>query len=165
MYGFPMKPRTARRSVVSSTGIIAANWRSPNRSIIRCSTVAGFTSKIVSSSLMNVMATSGLPSAMRCTASYTCRNSVDMVLRNFLRAGTLKKRFCTDTDVPGSRPSRDSRGTLPPSIRTTTAISSAALRVFIVTWATEAMEASASPRKPYVRISSSSSYEAILLVA
>ena len=107
--------------------------------------------------------TSGRASAWRRTASMQCASSVASVFRNLRRAGVLKNSSFTSTVVPMARaagrssPLRaSSRKALAAGRRCATAG---------VSSATEAMAASASPRKPMVPTDSRSASEPILLVA
>ena len=92
--------------------------------------------------------TSGRASAMRRTTSAQWPYSVCSDLRNLRRAGVLKYRSCTSTVVPCAP---DDGVTVPlcePTISQAWAAS--AVREVTVTAATEAIDASASPRKPRV---------------
>ena len=85
-------------------------------------------------------------------------------LRNFFRAGVLKKRSRTCMTVPTAQPAGAASSSLPPSIRTRVPSSISAVRERMVNRLIEAIEGSASPRKPSVVIRSMSSAEKILLV-
>ena len=65
--------------------------------------------------------------------------SVVGLRRNFLRAGTLKKRCSTWTLVPTGAPARLWPVAVLPSIRSWVANSSSDVRVVKVTWLTAAM--------------------------
>ena len=76
--------------------------------------------------------------------------SVSSDLRNFLRAGTLKKRFLTVNDVPAAHCTGSCRSTFDAAISISVPTSSVTLRVRTSTCATAAIEARASPLKPMV---------------
>ena len=109
-----------------------------------------------------VKPTSGRTSAWRRTASTQCASSVDSVFRNLRRAGVLKNSSRTSTLVPVPRAAGASSPLRASSRR---AWGSAAVRLSRLSSDTEAIAASASPRKPIVATFSSSSSEPILLVA
>src|SRR5512134_3679348 len=90
--------------------------------------------------------------------------SVRGLLRNFRRAGTLPKRSETSTVVPGGAPIDRGGATAPAATSISAAWGCPAGRVTILTFDTEAIEGSASPRNPYVAIFRRSSAVRILLV-
>ncbi len=94
-----------------------------------------------------------------------CCSSVDSAFRNFRRAGVLKNRSRTLTEVPGGSPDSSTLRILPPAISRTVPASSSGERVARRTRLTEAMEGRASPRKPKVEMESRSSESFSLLVA
>ncbi|KOF53116.1 hypothetical protein AD428_15785 [Achromobacter sp. DMS1] len=104
----------------------------------------------------------GWASAMRSMASRQCPNSVASERRNLRRAGTASNSWRTSTVVPGG-PEAGLTCRLAPSI--CQACSPSRVREMRVTCATDAMEASASPRNPMEATDSSSASERILLVA
>ncbi|MCY1213704.1 hypothetical protein D9M72_254960 [compost metagenome] len=104
----------------------------------------------------------GCASAMRSMASTQWPNSVASERRNLRRAGTASNNWRTSTVVPGG-PDAGLTCMLPASI--CQACSPSRVREMMVTWATEAMDARASPRNPIEATDSSSSSERILLVA
>ena len=106
--------------------------------------------------------TSGRAKAWRRTASSACASSVASVLRNLRRAGVLKKSSRTSTVVPTARAAADSSPLPASSLK---ACAACAVRLVRLSSETEAMAASASPRKPIVDTASRSASEAILLVA
>ena len=105
---------------------------------------------------------SGRAMAWRRTASRQWASSVASVFRNLRRAGVLKKSSRTSMLVPTAR-AEGSSSPLRASSRVPCVAS--AVRLVTVTSATEAIAASASPRKPSVATPSSSARLAILLVA
>src|SRR5579884_522866 len=110
-------------------------------------------------------ATPGYATANCPTTSTARASSVGVLLRNFRRAGVLKNRSATSIVVP-SRPATSSTAVMsPPSTESRAPLSSSAGLVVRVMRDTEAMEGSASPRKPSVRMANRSSAERILLVA
>ena len=115
--------------------------------------------------LMKRKAISGRERARRMTKSLILPASVALVLRNFLRAGVLKKRSSTRTVVPISQPASSISGVFPPEMSTRVPRSSDARRVRSEKRETDAIVGSASPRKPSVETFCRSEAEAILLVA
>ena len=103
--------------------------------------------------------------ATRMNSSMIWRSSAALLLRKFLRAGTLKNRFFMLILVPSGQAHTSCLMTLLFSISIYVPSSSSARFVFISTWATAAIEASASPRNPMVLIRNRSSICRILLVA
>ena len=87
---------------------------------------------------------------MRSKAERMLFSSVEFVLRNFLRAGTLKKRFSTMKLLPMGQETGCCDTTFEAEISMSVPISLSAVLVFSFTWATAAMEARASPRNPMV---------------
>ena len=111
------------------------------------------------------MAMCGLESATFSTLAVTAMASVTSFLRNFRRAGTLAKRFSTITDVPVEQPCSQ-RDTISPQCASSSVPNSAASVLEMMRRSeTDAIAASASPRKPSVRMPSKSSALRILLVA
>ena len=92
-------------------------------------------------------------------------NSTLSFFRKLRRAGTLKKRFFTESDVPAGQTVGCWLTMCEPSITTCVPSSLSCCRVRSSTWAMAAMEASASPRKPMVWMAKRSSARCILLVA
>ena len=107
----------------------------------------------------------GYASATLVNSSSICRNSVVVLLRKWRRAGTLKKRFFTLMEVPRFTAHGSCSFTSVPSITMRVPASVVDWRVFSSTWVTAAIDASASPRKPIVRIVNRSSILRILEVA
>ncbi len=97
--------------------------------------------------------------------SQTCPSSVATLLRNFLRAGTLKNRWRTSTRVPGDPPHGRTADSSPPSHRSSAPVGWSGGRDWRSTFATPPMAASASPRKPIVTTRNRSSAVSSLLVA
>ena len=91
-----------------------------------------------------------------------CASSVASVLRNLRRAGVAKNSSRTSTLVPVARAAGVSS---PERASRRCACGASAVRLAMAISATEAMAASASPRKPIVATCSRSCSEAILLVA
>jgi len=114
---------------------------------------------------VRVKATSGRDSAMRRTTSAQWAYSVASDLRNLRRAGVLKNRSATVTVVPPARAAGLTGPGAAPSASIRLAWASPRLRLARLTRATEAMLASASPRKPRLATRSRSSSAPILLVA
>ncbi len=104
----------------------------------------------------------GWARAMRSSASRQWPNSVASERRNLRRAGTLSNSWRTSTVVPAG-PEAGLISPLAASI--CQACSPWRTREMMDRRATEAMEASASPRKPMEATDSSSESERILLVA
>src|SRR3954471_18894431 len=107
----------------------------------------------------------GRASAMRRKTSSQWPNSVPSVFRNFRRAGVLKYSSSTVTVVPVARAAGSTSASSPPSQRMVLPCAASRARLEIATRATEAMEASASPRNPIVDTPSRSCRLKILLVA
>ncbi len=94
-----------------------------------------------------------------------CTSSVCSERKNLRRAGTLKNRWRTSTDVPGGQPTSRTSWILPAAMRISVPVRSAARRVQSRNRATEVIAAKASPRNPRVAIRSRSFTSRILLVA
>ncbi len=110
-------------------------------------------------------ATPGLPRIMRCKSSLIKPCSYTGLFRNTLRTGTLKNRSRITIVVPSGQPVSLTPIKRPPSISTFAPASASFVRVVIVTCETAAIDGSASPRKPSVRMSNSPSAFFSLLVA
>src|SRR6056297_387931 len=110
-------------------------------------------------------ATSIRASARRLTSSSMWLYSVRSVFRNLRRAGVLKNRSRTSMTVPGGVANGSMSPALPPSHSMRMPDSAPSGREPSDSRDTEAMLASASPRKPRLATASRSSSEAILLVA
>ena len=95
--------------------------------------------------------------ASRRIASATWPDSVRGSFRNFSRAGVAKNRSRTSTRVPGGCAAGFGSPLAPPSISRLHAVSAPAGREVMVKRLTEAIDGSASPRKPSVRMSVRSS--------
>ena len=106
--------------------------------------------------------TSGRARAWRRTDSMQCASSVASLLRNLRRAGVLKNSSLTSSVVPRLRGAGRSS---PLRASSSQALSSPSRRERMLVSDTEAMAASASPRKPMVPTCSSSCRSRILLVA
>ena len=102
---------------------------------------------------------------MRRNASSQCANSVCSDLRNLRRAGVLKYSSRTSMRVPRGSVAGSGGDSVGPSDATRQAWRSSVVRLVSSRRDTEAMLASASPRKPRLPTCSRSSNEAILLVA
>ena len=87
---------------------------------------------------------------MRSKACVMLDISVVLDLRNFLRAGMLKKRFSTRKLLPLGHDTTSCSSTFEALMTSLVPTSSSSVRVCSVTCATAAMEASASPRNPIV---------------
>ena len=99
-----------------------------------------------------------------------CESSVDSAFRNLFRAGVLKKRSRTVMEVPAGSPASSTRAILPPLISITVPATSSsgpffAAQVSSRSRDTEAIDGSASPRKPNVATLSKSSASLIFDVA
>ena len=113
----------------------------------------------------NVNATEGLTNAIRSNSCMMLLSSVWLDLRNFLRAGTLKKRFLTSKFAPTGHAHGSCETILDPSISTWVPSSFSMVRVVSLTCATAAIDGSASPRNPMVFSANKSSAFLILDVA
>ena len=109
-------------------------------------------------------AMAGWAAARRAIRSAICDASVAGVLRNFRRAGALWNRPSTRTVVPRGCAAGPLSTTRPVSIRRRRP-PLASVEVVSVSRATEAIDGSASPRNPNVRIACRSSLCRSLLVA
>src|SRR5688572_26556211 len=109
--------------------------------------------------------TSGRASASCRSHSSMWPSSVRSARRNLRRAGTLKNRSRTSTVVPCGCALGSTAPTRPPSTSSVAPWSASRWRDESEKRLTEAIEGSASPRKPSVATPSRSSSEAILLVA
>ena len=106
--------------------------------------------------------TSGRARAWRRTLSMQCASSVASDFKNLRRAGVEKNSSLTSSVVPGARaPGLSS----PLRASSSQARSPSAVRDRMLVCETEAIAASASPRKPMVPTCSSSCRSRILLVA
>src|SRR3989454_5530728 len=107
----------------------------------------------------------GLPRASSPTSRLITAFSVAGCFRNFRRAGVLKNNRSTVSRVPAEQPAGSAVSNSPPWMRTRNPPPPSRLRLTASTSATAAMLASASPRKPRVRIERRSSSARSLLVA
>src|SRR5437773_553402 len=107
----------------------------------------------------------GLPRASSPTSRLITAFSVAGCFRNFRRAGVLKNNRSTVSRVPAEQPAGSAVSNSPPWMRTRNPPPPSRLRLTASTSATAAMLASASPRKPRVRIERKSSSARSLLVA
>ena len=110
--------------------------------------------------------TSTRQSARRLSQSWMCWSSVRSLRRNLRRAGVLKKRSRTSTEVPGgwgvgSGPTVP----MPPVVRMVHPASLARTREDRIKVEIDPMLGSASPRKPRLASDTRSSKPPILLVA
>ena len=134
----------------------------PRTSPVRTGRVARLQLAIALPSCQTAKPISGRTIAWRRTASRQCASSVASVFRNLRRAGVLKNSSRTSTVVPTPRAVGCSS---PLRASSRVACGASAVRLVIASSATEAIAASASPRKPSVATPSSSARVAILLVA
>ena len=125
--------------------------------MIRCLRLPGGRWNSVFSWLKKVKARPGFTSATLKNASMMCLSSSVFDFRKFLRAGTLKNRFFTLTVVPFWQFTGDWPLNSVPSTTTAVPTSSSCRFVLSSTCAMEAMDASASPRNPMVRMAIRSS--------
>ena len=95
----------------------------------------------------------------------TALPSAESRFRNFWRAGVLKNRSRTMRVVPLGQPTSSRLRTTPPSSSRAVPAAARSVRVISSTRLTDAMAASASPRKPSVPMASRSNSVRILLVA
>ena len=100
--------------------------------------------------VMSEKRTFGLPSASRRTTSATACASARSDLRNFSRAGVATKRSRASTRVPTGPAQGATALFAPSSTRSLKPVGAPAVRVRISSRVTEAIEGSASPRKPKV---------------
>ena len=110
-------------------------------------------------------ATRGFASARPVRVSLTARVSGATDFKNFTRTGALKNKSRTSTVVPGCRGNSSTVAIRPPLILTRVPASPTPAHVSSVTRATDAIEGSASPRKPNVFTVTRSAAATILLVA
>ena len=111
------------------------------------------------------MPTCGFTKAIRSNSLMIFRNSVSFDFKNFRRAGTLKKRFFTEKILPSLQASGSILSKLDPAMDRQVPSSAPLARVRNSIWATAAIEANASPRKPIVCKENKSSAVEILEVA
>ena len=109
--------------------------------------------------------TCGLARARPVTVSLMARVSGATDFKNFARTGALKNKLRTSIVVPRCLGKSSAELMRPPSILTRVPAPSARSHVSSVTRATDAIEGSASPRKPKVFTDTRSVATAILLVA
>lgn len=107
----------------------------------------------------------GFPSTKRDTKLEISPSSPLSVFKNRARTGVLKKRFSAVISEPAPKAQGTTSPIFPPEQQSSYASAAPAARERMRRLLTEAMLASASPRKPRVRMSSRSSAFAILLVA
>ncbi|EWS52528.1 hypothetical protein X551_04685 [Methylibium sp. T29] len=157
-----MRPLMRRPVGWAVTSRLWAMKSSPSASRMRCSSGARRHCASSLPSCQTAKPTSGRASAWRRTASRQWASSVASVFRNLRRAGVLKNSSRTSTLVPTPRAAGTSS---PERASRRCAWGASAWRLAIDSSDTAAMAASASPRKPIVDTFSSSSSEAILLVA
>ena len=100
----------------------------------------------------SVNATSGRESASAVTAFTTARSSASALFRNLRRAGTLPKRSSTTTRVPFGCRAGETRGGALRSATTSVPRPDSSGDVVRTRRETDAIEGSASPRKPIVPI-------------
>ena len=115
--------------------------------------------------LINLKAILGLDKANFMIKSFILFASVVVVLRNFLRAGTLKNKSSTLIVVPILQPISSISSMRPPVNFMVVPKSSCGRRVIKLNLDTAAIDGKASPRKPKVSIDIKSSTCLILLVA
>ena len=136
----PRSPDKGRRAPASSL---------PHRSAtLAVTSLTEFSFSRVRSPEASEMETWGLARAKPIRTSLTARVSAEADLRNFLRAGALKKRFLTSTVVPGRRGKSSTATILPASTRKAVPATSSTSRVSRESRDTAAMDGRASPRKP-----------------
>ena len=107
----------------------------------------------------------GFAKAALVNSSMIWRNSTGFDFKKFLRAGILKNKFLTVMLVPVGQAVASCVMVLLPSITIKVPTVSSSLLVLSSTFATEAMEAKASPRKPIVFILKTSAMLVIFEVA
>ena len=115
--------------------------------------------------LCKVKATFGCTKAMRSNSVRILLSSVAFDLRNFLLAGTLKKRFFTVKLLPLGQETVSCDINFEPDITNRVPNSSSSIRVLSSTSATAAIDANASPLKPIVWRLNKSAASRILDVA
>ena len=115
--------------------------------------------------LCKVKATFGCTKAMRSNSVRILLSSVAFDLRNFLLAGTLKKRFFTVKLLPLGQEAVSCDINFEPDITNRVPNSSSSIRVLSSTSATAAIDANASPLKPIVWRLNKSAASRILDVA
>ena len=157
--------------MVSSTGSTASAKSLPSSATMRAARSCGGRRSTGLPLCDRRNPTEGWASAIRCTASSQCANSVCSDLRKRLRAGVLKNRSSASMRVPGEIAAGPMRApaSLPAPVAPMWPIRqpwrASGVRLASVRSATDAIEASASPRKPRLATDSRSSSAAILLVA
>ena len=131
-------------------GSSARSMALPNKSIIRCFSVACRNWWRVTSLLMRVKSMPGLTSARRSNSRSMCPSSTESFFRNLRRAGMLKNKFFTIRLLPGVATTGSWLMNLDSDKHSFDPISSPLRIVRNSICATEAIEGSASPRNPMV---------------
>ena len=163
--GRPTKPEIVTSELCASTEsnfwfrflpyTFIIRWRRPDSGKLNISVSLWF----------NTRATCGLTRAIRSNSLIILRNSVSFDFRNLRRAGTLKNRFLIEKILPSVQASGLISSNVEPAMDSFVPNSVPLKRVRSSTWATAAIEASASPRNPIVWRENRSSAEDILEVA
>ena len=162
--GRPTQPCTRMPPACASTVRWAAANSSGSSFSARSRPLACGSCSSVRPAWVRLKATAGWAAAIRSSWVTQWPSSVASERRNLRRAGVLKNRSATSTRVPVA-PAAAWIARSPPSASMVQALSACAVREVMLTAATEAIEASASPRKPSEPTASRSASEAILLVA
>ena len=144
-----MPSRAASTLSASATNASPSAWRSRSRSPASPAGQAG-QSNAPPRSLMKEKRTPGLASARRRTTSAQACASARSDLRNFSRAGVAANRSRASTRVPAGWDMGRSALFAPSSTASANAASAPWARLRISSRDTEAIDGSASPRKPSV---------------
>ncbi len=149
--GMPTKPLMRTSVVLTSMGTSCASMRRPKMPTMRWRKFPVGRSSTTLPSERSVKAVSGCAKAMRSNSARILESSVWLDLRNFRRAGILKKRLRTQKFAPTGQAAGSWRTTREPSMLITVPRSFPSCRVRSSTCATAAIEARASPRNPMVQ--------------
>ena len=153
-----MKPQIVILLPGISCGAISRNSEAcflPKNSLMRGNVPDdGADLKSTDESKISSKPTSGWGRAMEMTVSWIWASSVGAERKNFLRAGTLKKRSLISMEVPFAIPHGRVSVIRPASVSTSKPSSESAVLVLILSRDTAAMLGRASPRKPSVVMAS-----------
>ena len=149
--GMPTKPLMCASVVSTSTGTRCLSMRRPNMPTMRWRKLPPGKSSMTLPPEWSVKAMSGWASAMRSNSLVMLANSVWLDFKNLRRAGMLKNKLRTAKLAPAGQATGSWQVTFDPSMQMLVPRSLPCCLVRSSTWATAAIEASASPRKPMVR--------------
>ena len=164
--GFPIKPYTSTPSKPPRiSSILLVKSRPRTAYIVFSIRPSPMVENRISPSQINLIDISGCDNAIFSTTDTMAMVSVISRFKNFIRAGVLKNSSSTITVVPSGQPTSSTETTVPPSLLSSVPVASSLCLVIIRSFDTEDIAASASPRKPRVKMLSRSFAVCSLLVA